>query len=251
MLLLNEVEPQSKTPIQLSLRDLFIGTAAIAVVLWLNRWVNSPSSFSLSMVVSLTISLTQATGVWACWYFAWRWWRKVPTDFQPGHWLLCLLGFLFVLLAIEQRLQSWLFVSFDTVTEEVLTTMSYPFLVVVLRHLLFLAVGLILPVRWPWRILLLSPLLEMVAFSFLFYAMHSMASTPSLPAHLHLTFTMRSAELATQVGAGLSVLLLIALTIWDRWTAPTSRDWLHWVGCVVTFLYYTLMLFVRLRLFGV
>lgn len=33
MRLLNEVEPQSKTPIQLSLRDLFIGTAAIGCVM--------------------------------------------------------------------------------------------------------------------------------------------------------------------------------------------------------------------------
>ncbi|PQO33001.1 hypothetical protein [Blastopirellula marina] len=247
---MNEVEPQSKTPIQLSLRDLFIGTAAIAVVLWLNRWVNSPRSLSLSMFVSLTISLTQATGVWACCYFAWRWWRKVPTDFQPGHWLLCLLGFLFVLLAIEQRLQSWLFVSFDTVTEEVLTTMSYPFLVVVLRHLLFLAVGLILPVRWPWRFLLLSPLLEMAATAYLFYALQSMTASSSLPEISRFASTMRSAELAMQVGAGLSVLLLIALAIWDRWTAPTSRDWLHWIGCVMMFLYFTLTLFVRLRLFG-
>ncbi|WP_147274194.1 hypothetical protein [Bremerella cremea] len=247
---MREIEPQVKTPIQLSLLDLFAATAAIAVVLWLNRLGNSSSSLSLSTFIALTTSLTQATGMWACWYFAWRWWRKVPIDFQPGHWLLCLLGILFVLLVIDRRLQSWLFVSFDTVTEDVLTTMSYLFLVVALRHLLFLAAGLILPVRWPWRILLLSPFLEMVAFLFLFYAMHSMASTPSLPPHLRLSFTMRSADLAGQVGTSLRVLLLIGLTIWDRLTTPTTRDWLHWVGCVMTFLYFTLTLLVRLRLFA-
>lgn len=245
---MDNAEPQTRAPIQLSLRDLFAATAAIAVVLWLNRLGNSSSSLSLSSFIALTISLTQATGVWACWYFAWRWWRKVPTDFQPGHWLLCLLGILFVLLVIDRRLQSWLFVPFDWASKEVFAAMSYLFLVVALRHLLFVAAGLILPVRWGWRILLLPALLEMVAIFYLFYTMQSMANAPFIAAGASFPSTLRWAELATLAGTGLSVLLLIILTIWDRLTTPTTRDWLHWAGCAMTFLYFTLTLVARLRL---
>ncbi|PQO46316.1 hypothetical protein [Blastopirellula marina] len=215
----SQVEP---TPIRLSLWDLFVWTtlAALACTLWTihNAAAGSFQVNAQQVIFFLTAAFAFATTGSALFLFARRWYRGMPTDFQPGHWLLCLTGTIMIYhgLAILGR---------STIMRiAMITSRSYTDVYLNIGQdvgflLVCLLTGFLLPVRPTWRWVMLMPCL----MSLTWIAVWSMVIGLDYYAFWYVV----RIEIVLVV---LGLFILLSIAVWDQATTRDRRDWLHWLG---------------------
>lgn len=143
-----------------------------------------------------------------------------PIDFQPGYWLLCVTGVLFLYFAISTVTKSAakpaMVTMFGQTPGSLLIDCGESIgLIVVL-----LLAGFLLPVRPLWRCVLLMPcgIVGYTAYAEIWWLVQQ-DTRPFA--------TLNFAELVFHL-VGLLVLLVVA--VWDFATTRHPRDRLHWLG---------------------
>lgn len=224
-----DIEPQ---PIRLRLADLFVWMTAAAVMLglWSRIWVDEYGQVAntFSILISVPEIIAYVNGATGIWLFGRRWWRREWIAFQPGHWLLCLVGVmsLFYLVSLGIYLLGWN--GGLTIYAPYSTSWNIGFILEMTRQavglFVLIAMSMMVPVRrgWRWTIV---PFLASESLGLLAYWMLSFQwGTDWVLAYLSLPPWLTI----------LNLVLLIVIATWDARTAPSRRDWLHWTG-VATF----------------
>lgn len=219
-----ETAQHEPTPIRLSLWDLFVWTtlAALACTLWS---IHNASTGSFQVNVSqliffLTTAFAFATSGTALLFFARRWYRGLPTNFQPGHWLLCLTGVVMLYhglaILVRNTIMRVAMISPRTYAEVYLTIgQDVCFLLV------FLLAGFLLPVRPTWRWVMLMPCLQSLMMVGLWSLVIAFNYFPySVVVQADIVFNV------------LGLLILLSIAAWDKATTRDCRDTVHWLGVV-------------------
>ena len=214
-----QLEP---TPIRLSLWDLFVWTtlAALACTLWSiqNASYGSFQAIVLQLIFFVTAAFAFATGGTALLFFGRRWYRGIPTDFQPGHWLLCLTGTIVFYHGLAILVRSMIV----SIVVPPPRTLLYEYMSIgqdIGFLTVFLLVGFLLPVRATWRWVLVMPCL----MSLTWVAVRSMVIWLNYYA---FWFVVR-VEIVIVV---LGLLILLSIAAWDKATTRDRSDALHWLG---------------------
>lgn len=209
-------------PIRLSLRDLFVWTtlAALACTLWSIQNANAGGlNVNVQQVLFfLPAAFAFATSGTALLFFGRRWYRGIPTDFQPGHWLLCLAGAIVLYHGLAILVRSMIV----SIVMPPPRTLLFAYLNVgqdIAFLLVLLLAGFLLPVRATWRWVLLMPCL----MSLTSMAIWSMFIGLDYYGFLFLV----RAEIVIVV---LGLLILLSIAAWDKVTTRDRRDGLHWLG---------------------
>lgn len=231
-----EALPEKDTTIRLSLSDLFVWMTLTGLFCFLSReyltstWQSEPyliwniAPALLIHPVSLTAFMMMIR----------RRLRRQPMHFQPGYWLLCLNGIL-ACFVIESAIVGMLFPQLQTIDMDFYGPRPWKLLVPIAQNsCILIAVSLAgfgLPVRWFWRIVLLVPLLESGR-----YILYDLMYLLRIPANLALRQFERS---YSNLESLLALLLIVILAVVDVSTTDQKRDWLHWLGVILTLLLYT------------
>lgn len=207
---------------QLTLLDIMVGVAIAAVTCgsWLQT---SPPQMPLVQVVFMVPTLIIfVLGGMALFSFGRRYLLKQPIDFQPGHWLLCLIGMTFVIQSSTHLLRLAFFNSGTVVLSDNQNPVLFLFIA---QHILFLicyvVAGSVMPVRPAWRLSLIFPILQTVLVILLFLSM----LLENQWYFLNGIYTY--VDVAVNV---LGMFIILGLAVWDRATTNDHRDWLHWLG---------------------
>ncbi|GAA4431126.1 hypothetical protein [Bremerella cremea] len=195
---------------------------AVNAALWLQDFADSNLP-SLYVVVECCLFISFTLGVTGLFLFARRWFQGKKTDFQPGHWILCLVGSALVLQTvmslIRRVFREALEFDIDGVNTLLLLILAVQVMVEVL---LSIGVGILLPVRRHWRwwlvfVVLAGCIQVLVLFSYILQLYNYS------PIFSSLSFAN------TIVAIG----VLVGLAIWDYATKEGPRNELHWVGIFV------------------
>ncbi|MEW4563793.1 hypothetical protein AB1K70_14765 [Bremerella sp. JC770] len=208
---------------QVSLVDLLAGMLVAAIWCAANQksFANLDLSQNLAnMLFQFGLILIYFFGATGLCLFVRRWYLGMVTDFQPGHWWLCLVGILvvYVLLAV---LVEWNVVPLN----ELDRTWKLKWLFgqgAGYIGVLWIS-GLLLPVRRAWWLTLIPQTLVHLGTMALWAAV--LAGYTSYGVYYQPRFQFFSLPLA--------LVLLWSVAIWDARTTPDRRDWLHWFGLVV------------------
>ncbi|MBA2117466.1 hypothetical protein [Bremerella alba] len=209
---------------RLTLLDLLVGTAAAAIFSALN---NSPgvgnTRFAVELITNIyfiTTLLIFASGGTGLFLFARRWWNGWSTDFQPGHWLLCLIGVMYSVIMTSLLFQQ---VVFGSAIENLRMKWLSMAVFQVLHLWAYLTAGFLLPVRSWWRIALIPQTLIILAMLGLVISLNSGNEQIAL-------FWFERTKPFLLI---LDIVVLLTLVVWDTWTAGQRRDWIHWWGVTV------------------
>ncbi|MBA2117465.1 hypothetical protein [Bremerella alba] len=192
------------------------------------EWYDEIDRQSLTMLAFYTMA--QATGVVGIFYILRTSTREKSEPFQPGHWLLILLGVSAPFYVLSNITQVILFYDGFADTESYLrvNTVAIIFWQIVEWGLVLL-LAFTLPVRGGWRVLLVVYFFGTVIF---------LAELVSLHFQLHVAAETWYGYLSTWYFV-LSAVLLVGLAIWDVATTTQRRDWLHWVGSTNELVFFT------------
>lgn len=236
---MDTVQANQGTSLRLSLLDLFIWTtlAALTCALWTIQTANSGAgSVNVTQwLFFVPTALAFATSGTVLALFARRRYRRLPIDFQPGHWLFCLTGVVFLYHALALL-----------VTSAILNPMSVSGVSWMTWYLrigqdvgfltAFLLTGFLLPVRPMWRLVLVMPcvmsLLSIIGVTWWLV-------TENAVMWLHL---LRLEIVVVVVG----LLVLLSIAAWDKATTRDRRDMLHWLGVVTVVLLNSPPILIRL-----
>ncbi|MBI1248759.1 hypothetical protein GC197_13075 [bacterium] len=217
-------EKQVDPRVTLSLLDLFVAVTVAVVVSALGLQIGGMSSVAGEDLFVVIVRLIYITicGT-ALFLFGRRWLGGVPTDFQPGHWLLCLCG-------IDLISQFLGYCGFYLAGPDGLSNQqdsAFPYFLILVSStfpsVVQIGAGFLLPVRLAWRLLLIPSLVGIVL---LWEAVaEAQQWLPEWFSHLYW-FGM-------VVNTFSPILLLIVLVIWDRLTTSDRRDFIHWGGVVI------------------
>ncbi|MFN3150755.1 hypothetical protein [Bremerella sp.] len=209
---------------QLSLLDIMVGVAIAAVTcgFWLQTsQPQMPTAQIVFMIPTLIIYVLGGTTLFS---FGRRYLLKQTIDFQPGHWLLCLMGVSFVIQSSAHLLRLAFFPSeFMSLSDN-----EQPILLFFIgQHVLFLVcylvAGFLLPVRPAWRLTLVTPVLQSLLILLLFANM--LMQNPSYLINGIYSYANVAINL-------LGIFIILGVAVWDRATTHDHRDWLHWLGVV-------------------
>ncbi len=207
---------RSESQARLTILDIFVGVAAAAMFIAVTGAPDTGSDAATTelianiyFIVTLSIFTSGATGLFL---FARRWWRGVPTDFQPGHWLLCLIGVMYPVILFSLLCQHFVFTERHT----------RPIGLAVLQILLlwaYLTAGFLIPVRKWWRLALIPQMLIIVSMIILI-----------LTTKFDEQMALFLFEMVKPMLLVFDIVVLLVLLSWDTWTRNGPRDWLHWWG---------------------
>ncbi|QDU78220.1 hypothetical protein Pan97_53040 [Bremerella volcania] len=207
---------------QLTLLDIMVGVTVAAVTcgFWFQMSQSQMPMFQFAMMVpTLIIFVLGGTALFS---FSRRYFLKQPIDFQPGHWLLCLMGVTFVIQSTAHLLR-WAVITSDDFTVSI--DQHGVMLFFLGQHAVFLIgfllAGILLPVRPAWRLALVAPVLQNLLTILLFGNLlleNQWYLFSAIYSYANLTFNL------------LGIFTVLALTAWDRATTHDRRDWLHWLG---------------------
>lgn len=225
---------------QLTVLDIMVGVtiAAVTCGIWLQFSQPENQMFQvLLMVPTLIIFVLGGTALFS---FGRRYVLKQPIDFQPGHWLLCLIGVTFVTQSITHIIRFILFnphVNLSSVDDQ--QPMMLLFLV---QHVVFLVcfllAGFIMPVRPAWRLNLVPPALQNILTIGFFVGLFQ-------DQQWHL-FNALFPYFNVAINL-MGIFLLLVLATWDYASTRDRRDWLHWLGIVAMLIWNVPTLILQLR----
>ncbi|MBI1248760.1 hypothetical protein GC197_13080 [bacterium] len=234
----------------ISLIDLIVAVTIAAVISAV--WLQSNDAQSLgvfNILASIPWLIVSIMGGTALFLFGRRFLLGLPTDFQPGHWLMCLNGTTLIYFAINALSEFFylVFKEYMPMSDANATAMTFAGTVPwwirlagsVLVSLIFVLAGFVLPVRPAWRILLIRPVVQafilvtlMVQIAFQFFPwLGSFSGVASILNELT------------------AFLMIVTLAIWDRVTTSDRRDYLHWIGVVSTALVFGFSVVFNLSMF--
>ncbi|MBI1248761.1 hypothetical protein GC197_13085 [bacterium] len=214
------LEEKIDSRVTLSLIDLIAAVTAAAIISALGSLLLDKNEITPAIAISLTGFVLYATlGATALFLFGRRWLLGVPTDFQPGHWLLCLSGILFIGQVFSFIVNYYVMTHFIVIRGPASSAFAWTIaLTTLIASGSYVIAGFLMPVRPAWRLLLIpsvmSVAMTIVSISGLSFLLHWW------PIAAFNWFVVTFAP----------ILLLIALTIWDRVTTSDHRDVIHWVG---------------------
>lgn len=163
-----------------------------------------------------------AAGIVGLALFGRWWWRGQTIAWQPGHWLLGVVGLLGVVYVATrlvmlglQNLQADLSIGSDAVSVFVSTFHSTAKLTTLIAALVCARLA------WPWRVVPLLMLLHVAAMSVSGYAMQFFGASLWDP-YLMWAYSITWCA---------ALLTLTALAVRDA-AQRRSRDWMHWAGVV-------------------
>lgn len=216
--------PQTK----LSLFDLIVWVTCCGLFCGLRFWRDDPDLpervRTAQLIFFVSHLLVYPIGIAALVHFARRWLTRQPIDFQPGHWLLCLIGtmgFYYLLSSPTIMIVSWL--------EEVNGVDTFPYrnwmmgLSQFLYIGVYLAAGFLMPVAAIWRLALIPKSLVC-----LIVGITILGITLGVNFHQYGVFTWMQPLLL-----GSEMILITLLAIVDTVKCPRPRDGLHWLGVLV------------------
>ncbi|MBI1248758.1 hypothetical protein GC197_13070 [bacterium] len=206
------------------------------------------------LIVSIPRLIVTILGGAALFHFGRRFMLGQSIGFQPGHWLLCLHGTNLIYFAVYGTI-GLLYLAFKNILPipganepDVSFANVVPATVltagVVLCDLIFVVLGLILPVRFAWRLLLIRPVMHallLIVQAILFAATASMmledrSKLLALPGYAFL------------LNEFFALVLVVVLAIWDCTTTNDRRDYIHWAGVAAAGLLSGSILFFQLTL---
>ncbi len=222
-----ELAPDNSSPdlngrSQLTLLDIMVGVAIAAVTcsFWLQA--SREENQIIQIVYMVPTLLVFVLGGTALFSFGRRYWLQKPIDFQPGHWLLCLIGVAFVVQSLGHLVRT---IGFGSESHTVTEDQSSVILLFLIQHLVllasFLLAGILMPVRPAWRLALVTPILQSLLAMLLFGSVLLQESWFMLNSIYSL------ANVANNV---LGIIAIVCLAVWDQVTTQHRRDWLHWLG---------------------
>lgn len=234
--LAEEAHSENDTKIRLSLTDLFVWMTLTGLFCFLYReYLTTPWQDSLRLIWSTApYLLAYPVCLTASVMIARHWMRRRPIDFQPGYWLMCVNG-ITALMTIEVLVIRMIFPALDNIViYSPLGERPWPLLVYIAEHTCYLVLlvtaGFVLPVRWFWRTFLVLPL-SMTGMSLISFILLMLFVTTSEVWLLIINY-------GEQANTILGPLLIATLTIVDVSTTNQRRDWLHWLGVILTLLLY-------------
>lgn len=185
------------------------------------------------------ILLIYPVGMTAAIHFGLRWLKQEPIDFQPGHWLLCLIAVMGVSYLVSQPIMMVI----DAMDSAMIASRSLGSWYYGLSQFVFVgvfvAVGFLLPVVNYWRLALLPRSLMSMMLGLMWLI------APVLGG-LRVLNVVQPLLLISEMT------LLVVLTVVDGISSDKPRDWLHWAGVIATFCLVPPTLFLLLaRFFGV
>ncbi|WP_146118679.1 hypothetical protein [Blastopirellula marina] len=212
----------------LSLRDLFVWTFLCGLMIAAERfstpWLDPNEIHFARWAAQMINALSLGTGLFALYRFSQQPKDATSNPWQPGHWLLCLVGVLapWYLLKV-----AWDYHYFWFQTPGPLEEFRSYFLVngclAITAWIVLLGVGLLLPVRpryW-WLILFRFT----VYFAMIIYAEIWTAFDATFPG---LSLLLRWFPWNYPLGLA----YLIVLSTLDAWQNGRHRDAVHWIGIV-------------------
>lgn len=209
---------------QLTLLDIMIGVSIAAVTCGFWLQTSPPQVPTAQIVFMIPTLIIYVLGGTALFSFGRRYLLKQTIDFQPGHWLLCLMGVSFVIQSSAHLLRLAFFPS-----ESMSLSANEPHILLFFigQHVLFLVcylmAGFLLPVRPVWRVTLVDPVLQSLLILLLF------ASMLMQNQFYLLNGSYSYANVAINL---LGIFIILGIAVWDRATTHDHRDWLHWLGVV-------------------
>ncbi len=218
---------------KVSLWDLVLWMTICGVMSLLRIQLTPPSGSASQQAFGLTYFGMEmacfSTGVTALIVFGRRWWHGLKTDFQPGHWLLCLLGIIglnwFMGEVVRLTITPWLhwqdFVSGSSSFLLIEGAIQLTFFLVT-----YLVAAYCMPVRSVWRITIYPRVVENVLL-----LATVLADIVGTGAMVYRVFDLWKGPLLMA-----DLVLLIAIATWDFRTTNDRRDWLHWWGVITAML---------------
>jgi len=210
-------------PPQVSLVDLLIGMLVTAI--WCAANQKLFANFDLSQNLAGTLSvfgllLVYFFGAAGLCLFVRRWYLGIETDFQPGHWWLCLVGIWVVYLLLAE-LVHWNIVPLKELDPTWRLKWAFGKDASVIG-VLWIS-GVLLPVRRAWWLTLIPQTLVHLGTMALWAAV--LAGYTQHGVYYQPRFQFFSLPL--------DLVVLWGVAIWDARTTTDRRDWLHWFGLVV------------------
>lgn len=207
---------------QLTLLDIMVGVtiAAVTCGFWLQN--SQPQNQMIQVVLMVPMLVIFVLGGTVLFSFGRRYFLKQPIDFQPGHWLLCLMGVAFVNQSIAQLVRVLVISPNEMISTDNQNAIMLFFLG---QHVVFLVsfliAGIVMPVRAAWRLILVPTALQNMLAICLFVGVllgHQWFSLSGIYPYANVAIHL------------MGIIILPILVTWDYATTNGQRDWLHWLG---------------------
>lgn len=233
----DESSPTQDARTQFTILDIMVGVtiAAVTCGFWLQT--SQPQMPMIQVVFMIPALINFVLGGTTLFSFGRRYLLKQPIDFQPGHWLLCLIGVSFIIQSIANLLRAVLFSREESIVLDDQSPMMFLILGQQLVFLVcFLVAGILMPVRPAWRLALVTPILQSVLVMLLFGSMLLQDQWYSL------NDIYSYANVVINI---LGIFVVVVLAVWDQATTHDRRDWLHWLGVAAMLLWNLPMLILQ------
>ncbi|PQO31158.1 hypothetical protein C5Y96_12460 [Blastopirellula marina] len=224
---------------QFTLLDIMVGVtiAAVTCGVWLQY--AQPQIQMIQIVLMVPTLIVFVLGGTTLFSFGRRYVLKQPIDFQPGHWLLCLMGVTFVVQSTTHVLRLAIIPSHEVVISDDQQAVMLFFLGQhVISLVCFLIAGFVIPVRPAWRLMLAPLVLQNLLTIWLFAGMllgNQWRMFGALYPYVNLAIHV------------MGIFTLLLLATWDYASTRDRRDWLHWLGIVIMLIWDVPTLILQLR----